>query len=113
MRTFQRYSVLLLAGIVLIVSGSLVYVFIKGDTGNTSTPEPTNTRTTPHDGSKTAGVGLGSSPESHPAKPCSSKQRNFQMGVAFPDWGTTAYGASDTKWLAELPDMQAKTAACW
>ena len=49
----------------------------------------------------------------HHVKPCNSKQRKFQMGVAFPDWGTTAYGESDTKWLAELPAMQTGTAACW
>jgi hypothetical protein len=35
------------------------------------------------------------------------------MGIAFPDWGTTAYGQSDTKWLATLPEMQTQTAACW
>ena len=113
MRAFQRYVVLLLAGIVLVVSGGLVYLFIAGDAGRSSTPQPASTWTTPRNGSKTARVGQDSTPESAPVKPCSSKQRNFQMGVAFPDWGTTAYGASDTKWLAELPDMQAKTAACW
>lgn len=118
MRVFQRYSILLLVGIVLIVSGSLIYLFITGDARNTSTQQATNTGTTPHDGSKTAVVGLTNTPATSepkplPAKPCSSKQRNFQMGVAFPDWGTTAYGASDTKWLTELPAMQAGTAACW
>jgi hypothetical protein len=35
------------------------------------------------------------------------------MGIAFPDWGTTAYGPGDTKWLAEMPQMQAKTSTCW
>ena len=108
-----RYSVLLLVGIILIVSGGLVYLFIKGDTGSTSTQQQTSTRTTLHEGSKTAGVGPDNSRVSHAAKPCSSKQRNFQMGVAFPAWGTTAYGPSDTKWINELPDMQTKTAACW
>ena len=27
--------------------------------------------------------------------------------------GPTAYGENDTKWLAELPDLQTQTAACW
>ncbi len=105
MRSYQKNSVLLLIGIIVIVSASLVYLFTAG---NTSTQQhavgrPTVARHTP----------LAELSQTHPVKPCSSKQRDFQMGVAFPDWGTTAYGESDTKWLTELPDMQKETAACW
>lgn len=45
-------------------------------------------------------------------KPCTLKQ-NFQMGVSFPQWSPAGYGASDTKWLTELTQMQHQTAACW
>lgn len=115
MSNFQRYSVLLLTSIVLVVSGTLVYFFIKGDASgaaNTSSSQIATTRTVSPTGSQTAGVTPPVVPKQI-AKPCSSKQRSFQMGVAFPDWGTTAYGPSDTKWLTELPTMQTKTAACW
>src|SRR5260370_13238835 len=105
MRSYQKNSVLLLIGIIVIVSASLVYLFTAGKTSTTehAVERPTVARHPP----------LAELSQSHPVKPCSSKQRDFQMGVAFPDWGTTAYGASDTKGLTELPDMQKETAACW
>src|SRR5258708_10131053 len=105
MRSYQKNSVLLLIGIIVIVSASLVYLFTAGKTSTQqhAVERPTVARHTP----------LAELSQSHPVKPCSSKQRDFQMGVAFPDWGATAYGASDTKWLTELPHMQKETAACW
>src|SRR5258708_988563 len=105
MRSYQKNSVLLLIGIIVIVSASLVYLFTAG---KTSTDQHAGER--PIAARHTPAAELS---QSHPEKPCSSKQRDFQMGVAVPDWGATAYGASDTKWVTELPQMQKETAACW
>ncbi len=110
MKTNQKNSVLILIAVVVIAVASMVYLLIGGNptvqqhplvSGTSPTPVPTQAALSP----QTATAGL--------VKPCNAKQRNFQLGVAFPDWGTTAYGVSDTKWLTELPDMQAQTAACW
>lgn len=117
MRAFQRLSVLLFAAIVLIVSIGLVYQSVASSAGNPAKTQATTARITPSAEAKTTGVLHSTSPTaqptSNPARPCSSKQRNFQMGIAFPDWGTTSYGQSDTQWLSELPVMQAETDACW
>jgi hypothetical protein len=114
MRAFQRYSVLLLVAVVLIVSVGLVYLSIAD---NAAKQQANNSRTTTPTGSETAS-GVQNTPitpqvTATPKPPCDSKQRSFQMGIAFPDWGTTSYGPSDTKWLTELPVMQAETSACW
>jgi hypothetical protein len=37
----------------------------------------------------------------------------FQTGVVFPQWGTTAYSASDANWQVGLKDIQQQTAAQW
>ena len=37
----------------------------------------------------------------------------FQTGVVFPQWGTTAYSASDANWQVGLSDIQKQTAAQW
>jgi len=95
----------------VVMGASLVYVFTIG---NTSTQHPV-VALAPTASLKSTAT-LGTSPKEvteQLVKPCGSKQRNFQMGIAFPDWGTTAYGEGDTKWLAELPGMQTGTAACW
>lgn len=112
MNAFHKYKVLLVLGIIVVMVASLVYVVFT--TGIIST-QHTVANVEP-----TATLESTVTPVTHPAevtesqaKPCISKQRDFQMGVAFPDWGTTAYGESDTKWLAELPGMQTGTAACW
>lgn len=117
MRTFQRFSVLLLTGVVLLVSIVLVYQSIANSAGKPAITQATTSRITPLATSQTSVVvhrtPTLAEPTPTPAKPCSSNQRSFQMGIASPDWGTTSYGQSDTKWLAELPVMQAATAACW
>ena len=112
MNAFHKYKFLLVLGIIIVMGASLVYVVFK--TGNVSTQHSVGNvgPTATLDSTVTPATRLTEVTEP-PAKPCSSKQRNFQMGVAFPDWGTTAYGESDTKWLAELPAMQTGTAACW
>jgi hypothetical protein len=43
---------------------------------------------------------------------CHLKGRNFQMGIAFPEWSPTGYGG-DQRWLSDLPQMHAQTSACW
>lgn len=48
-----------------------------------------------------------------PQPPCKLKQRDFQMGVAYPQWQTTGYGENDASWLTALPAMRSQTAACW
>ena len=108
MNAFHKYRVLLVVGIMIVMGASLVYVFTIG---NTSTLHPV-AKLVPT-ATLTPTATLAPSPTKVPVKPCSSKQRNYQMGIAFPDWGTTAYGESDAKWLAELPAMQTGTAACW
>ncbi len=47
------------------------------------------------------------------ARTGSAKQRNFEMGVTFPQWSPGGYGSSDSEWQTELPQMQTQTAACW
>jgi Glycoside Hydrolase Family 113 len=115
MRAFLRYSVLLLVGVVLIVSVVLVYLSIDGKAGNVARQQVSNSGTTLAAASKTAVDNTPITPEltATPKPPCKSKQRSFQMGIAYPDWGTTSYGPSDTKWLSDLPVMQAETSACW
>ena len=109
MNAFHKLRVLLVAGIIVVMGASLVYVVLT--MGNTTTPH-TVTKQDPTKVLKSAAT-LATTPTVPPPKPCGSKQRAFQMGIAFPDWGTTAYGESDAKWLSELPGMQAGTAACW
>ena len=88
----------------MIVSASLVYLFTAGRSLEQQTAMvPTIVPHTP----------LAELVQARAAEPCSSKQRNFQAGIAFPQWGTTAYGESDAKWLTELPDIRTQTAACW
>ncbi len=112
MNAFHKLRVLLVVGIIVVMGASLGYVVLT--TINTSTQHPV-AKLDPTTTLKSTAT-LGTNPTEvtePPVKPCSSKQRDFQMGVAFPDWGTTAYGESDAKWLAELPGMQTGTAACW
>src|SRR6266699_2756620 len=111
MNAFHKLRVLLVVGIIVVMGASLGYVVLT--TVNTSTQHPVAKHPTT---TLKPTATLGTNPTEvtePPVKPCSSKQRDFQMGVAFPDWGTTAYGESDTKWLTELPNMQKETAACW
>ena len=102
----QKNSFLLLLGVIVIVSASLVYLLTAG---NAFIQQPAMVTPT----AKVPSTPLAKLTQSRPPKACNSKQRDFQMGVAFPQWGTTAYGESDTKCLTELPDMQTQTAACW
>jgi len=112
MNAFHRLQVLLVVGIIVVMGASLVYVVLT--MGNISAPHPvTNQEPTPALKSTATPVTIPTEVTALQAKPCSSKQREFQMGVAFPDWGTTAYGEGDTKWLSELHGMQTGTASCW
>jgi len=102
----QKNSFLLLLGGIVIVSASLVYLFTAGN-AFIQQPAIATPTTVPYT------TPLAELSQSRPAKPCRLKQRDFQMGVAFPQWGTTAYSENDAKWLTELPDMRTQTAACW
>jgi hypothetical protein len=106
MKSVQKNSFLLLLGIIVIVSASLVYLFTAGRV----LIQP-STLATPT--AKASYTPLAELPQARPLKACSSKQRSFQMGTAFPQWGPTAYSEQDAKWLTELPDMRTQTAACW
>jgi hypothetical protein len=102
----QKNSFLLLLGVLIIVSASLVYLFISNNTNVAQSDRVTLTPTVP------------STPDEElsqlrPQKPCKTKQRYFQTGVSFPQWSPTSYGENDTKWLTELPDMVTQTSACW
>jgi hypothetical protein len=101
----QKNSILLLLGIIVIVSASLVYLFTAGKAALQQS-DVTPTATAPYTPQSELS-------QARPAKSCSLKQRDFQMGIAFPQWGPTAYGQNDAKWVTELPDMRAQTAACW
>jgi hypothetical protein len=111
MNASHTVRVLLVAGIIAVMGASLVYVIL---TMNTAVPHPASRQ------ASTTALHSTATPATRPtqltapaAKPCGSKQREFQMGIAFPDWGTTAYGEGDTKWLSELPQMRMGTASCW
>ena len=112
MNAFHKIRVLLVVGIIVVMGASLVYVLLTMGNISTSHPVTNQLPTTTLTATATPKTNPTEITE-HQVKPCGSKQRQFQMGVAFPDWGTTAYGESDTKWLAELPTMQTRTASCW
>src|SRR5260370_8246683 len=105
MKAFQKNSILFLAGLIVIVAGSLAYLFL---TGGTSPQPKVVARSTP---TPTTAAPVTQTPASSPTpeKPCSSKQRDFQMGVAFPDWGPPPYGQSDPKRPTNLPTINTKT----
>ena len=90
----------------MIFAATIVYLFRAFDglarqpaiaTPGTNVPQSPFLRLTPSSSSAT----------------CHLKQRNFQMGVAFPQWYPMGYSENDTKWLTELPDMRTQTGACW
>jgi hypothetical protein len=102
----QKNSFLLLLMGIFVVSGSLVYLFISSN-GFTAPPSMVTPTTT-------GVVALKTQPSQlPPPKPCSSKRRDFPLGIAYPDWGTPAYGESDTTWLTELQNTRTQTASCW
>ena len=86
----------------IIVSGSFASLLFSGC--SQQTPTPTHSSQTTHkDGNTTNTV----------AKFCTSKQKDFETGIAFPQWTPTSYSASDTEWMTELPQLRQQTAACW
>lgn len=110
MKAYQRNSIVFVAVLIVIVGASFAYLII---TGNPSSQAKSLTN-----GGGLADVIHGSESSPSPEKtakpkPCVSKGRSFEMGVAFPDWGHQAYGSTDAKWLSELPQMKLKTGACW
>jgi hypothetical protein len=67
--------------------------------------------------------GAGASGGQHAAKPTATslptatpipfKRPDFQAGIAFPRWGTTVYGPTDTDWAAGLPQIRQQTGSRW
>jgi hypothetical protein len=110
MRAFfiKKSGFLLLLGAMVIISAALVYVFAAGNASQWHPLRATPGTTV----SFTPDTSVALTP-SLPPKACHGKQRDFQMGIAFPQWTPTGYGQSDTKWLTELPAMRTQTAACW
>lgn len=102
---FKRIGFLFLLVCLAAVSVSGIYLlFLKG---NTILPDSPQQRAIV---SSTATPGI---TVTTPPKPCEAKQRSFEMGVAFPQYRTNAYGGSNTTWLTEMPQMRAQTSACW
>ncbi len=102
----QKNSLLLLLGGIVIIGTTLTCLFTAGNAFIQQPAIATPTVTAPY-------TPLAELAQSRPLKACNAKQRHFQMGIAFPQWGSTAYSEKDAKWLTELPDMRTKTAACW
>jgi hypothetical protein len=102
----QKKSFLLLLGGIVVVSANLVYLFTAGNAFIQQSDRATTT-------SKVSNTPITELSQLPPPRACNAKQRHFQMGVAFPQWGPTAYGEDDTKWLAEMPVMHTQTGACW
>jgi hypothetical protein len=102
----RKNSFLLLLGGIVLVSASIVYVLITSNVLSQPASRAMPTASV-HD---TSNAELS---QARPQKPCSLKQRDFQMGVSFPQWTPAGYGDSDSKWQTELSVMRAQTAACW
>src|SRR5436190_12054412 len=88
----QKNSLIFLLGSVLIFGTTLVSLFIAFD-GIAQQPNRTTQRTKV---SQTPVLTL--KPSSPPAI-CQLKQRDFETGVASPQWSPMAYSESDTSWL--------------
>jgi hypothetical protein len=102
----QKNSLIFLLGSVLIFGTTLVSLFIAFD-GIAQQPNRTTQRTKV---SQTPVLTL--KPSSPPAI-CQLKQRDFETGVASPQWSPMAYSESDTSWLRGLQDIRTQTSACW
>lgn len=102
----QKNSLLLLLGGIVLISTTLTCIFTAGNAFIQQPAIATPTATAPY-------TTLAELAQARPLKACNAKQRQFQMGIAFPQWGATAYSEHDAKWLTELPDMRTQTAACW
>ncbi len=108
MRSFlQRAGILFLLLCIVGASAGLVYALSSRSHTAVINPQASPIKPTPTLSSKVTAT------RTAIAKTCGTVQRNFQMGIVFPEWGTTAYGSSDSEWLRELPQMREQTAACW
>ncbi len=110
----QRVGCLFVLVIVVVASTGLIYRLVSNpkiiaqDLADMSPP----TATLPPLATATTGPTPGITP-GLAQQPCSAKQRNFEMGVAFPQWTQEGYGGGDNEWLAGLPQMRKQTASCW
>lgn len=108
----QRHLFLLVLAGIIVVSAGLVYFFSVG-TSFLQSDAQSRASGGSAGAQMRAAASPGLVPTSAPQPVCTLKGRAFQMGVAFPQWGTDAYGETDSKWQAELPEMRSQTASCW
>ena len=102
----QKNSLVLLVGSVLIVGITMIYLVVAFD-GIAQQPNR------PVVSKKVSQKPVPTSTPTSPPAACHLKQRNFETGVAFPQWSPTAYSESDTSWLRGLRDIRTQTSACW
>src|SRR5438270_14016014 len=101
----QKNSLIFLLGSALILGTTMVYLFIAFD-GIAQQPNRTRHST------KVSQTPVLTLPPSSPPATCHLKQRNFEAGVAFPQWSPMAYRASDTRWFKRLQDIRTQIRAC-
>jgi hypothetical protein len=107
----SRGFFLLILMIIIVVCASLVYrIFIVGSAAANRLQQASITPGAPHLLTATARPGATLPPA---LGMCHLKGRNFQTGIAFPEWSPAGYGGGDQQWLSELPQMRAQTSACW
>ncbi len=104
----RRSSFLLILGCIVVFGAVFAYLFTGGKSGTQPTASAEISTAT----ATSATPVIPNPAHTQPLKSCTLKQ-NFQMGVSFPQWSPAGYGASDAKWLTELPQMRQQTAACW
>lgn len=102
----QKNSLFFLLGSVLIFGITMLYLFIALD-GITQQPNRAAVST------KVSHIPVLTLTPSSPRAACHLKKRNFETGVAFPQWNSMAYSESDTIWLRGLRDIRTQTSACW
>ena len=107
-----RVGCLLVLGFILIASTGLIYQWVSNPTTIAqqlaSLAAPTATLPPLQRAPNVTEATPGASP-----KPCSAKQRDFEMGVTFPQWYGAGYGGDDNEWLFGLPEMRKQTGSCW
>ncbi len=91
---------------IAILGSTLTYLLTAGTGSTSQSASVTSTVTVPH-------TPISQLKPTPPSKGCSVVQRNFEMGMAFPQWTPDGYGDGDAKWLTELPELQVQSGACW
>lgn len=110
----QRVGCLLVLVLVLVASTDLIYQWVSNPTTIAQQlatfAAPTATLPPLQRVHYTATPGATPTPL---PQPCKAKQRDFEMGVTFPQWYGEGYGGGDNEWLFGLPAMRKQTGSCW